>query len=197
MLHTCLILNGPPNCGKDTLAHRLEDFGFHKHQFKDQLYIDTAKLFGMPLGILKQIATDRELKELPDPRLMLNGEAISPRQALIHTSEDVIKPNHSKEYFGEAAARNCREAGSYLAVFSDGGFPEEMEPMRRAYKNVVIIRLHRDGCDFSNDSRDYMKGFGHTYDLELVDGEIRLAVKQILDIMDPYLPRFGELKLSA
>jgi hypothetical protein len=184
MLDTCIILNGPPNCGKDTLADLLVDYGFHKHEMKDRLYLDTALLFKVDLYPLRNRATSRHFKDEPWEDLVLDGKLITPRQALIHTSEDVIKPNQGDDYFGEAAARKCINQHSVLAVFSDGGFEAEIEPLLDIYENVVIFRLHRSDCSFEGDSRNYLMGFDSTYDVYLEIGKPLKALKDILSIVN-------------
>ena len=47
----------------------------------------------------------RENKEIPTPKL--NG--LSPRQAIIHMSEEVIKPNFGKDYIGKWIMRLMEE----------------------------------------------------------------------------------------
>jgi hypothetical protein len=182
MLDTCVILNGPPDSGKDTLANILEQsHGFHKHQMKDQLYIDTALLFSVDVHEFIQRASTRDLKETPWGDLVLAGRAISPREALIHTSETIVKANHGQDYYGHKAAEACQRANSVNAVFSDGGFPDEIRPLIPLYANVVIFRLIREGRGWGNDSRNYLHGFPNTHDLELVYGRPEVAIDSILD----------------
>ena len=45
-----------------------------------------------------------------------------------------------------------------VIAVSDGGFPEEIQPVidHVGAENITIVRIHREGCDFSNDSRNYL-----------------------------------------
>ena len=182
-LHTAIVLNGPPNVGKDTLADIFIDNcpGAMKKQFKKQLYVDTMEEFGITRTVhqaeFMHRCTDRISKEIAWHRL---GD-LSPRQALIHTSEYVIKPNQGKEYFGLAAATECLLSKAQVAIFSDGGFQAEIEPLKEIYKNVIIFRLHRDGCSFVGDSRTYLGGpaGADVHDLHLVDNEPGIAIYEI------------------
>lgn len=189
-LQTCVILNGPPNVGKDTLGFMLEDYGFKKMAFKDQLYIDTAARYGVSETQLIEQASDRVTKEVPWDQLRhpTSGRIMSPREALIETSENYIKPLLGKDYFGQAAVRACKAKHAVLAVFSDGGFPEEIKPLQEAYLNTVIIRLHREGTSFAGDSRSWLKGFENTHDLVLTAGLARADLEHLLDLLDPYIP---------
>lgn len=182
MLDTCLILNGPPNSGKDTLALLLVKHGYTKMAMKDQLYIDTAKLFDVDYDAFVARASDRILKEEPWPAI---GDC-TPREALIYTSEFVIKPNHGDDYFGLAAAEACKKQNATFAVFSDGGFESEIPPLQAAYKNLFICRLHRNGCTFEGDSRTYMPDSPFTFDLHLIDGKPELAANYLLNRIEQY-----------
>ena len=194
MLDTCIVLNGPPNSGKDTLAFILQDvYGFSKQAMKDMLYSDTAEYFRVDRKELVRRASDRKMKEeswgpLNIPDGVDTSRILSPRDALIHVSETVKKPKYGDDYFGKAAAQACVHAGAPLVVFSDGGFPEEVKPLQKIFQQVVIFRLYRDDCSFEGDSRDYLRGFPNTFNLELVDGKPHLAIREILDILDE-LPR--------
>lgn len=175
------LLNGPLGSGKDFIADKvIERIGGTKQQFKEELYRHTADLFGVTLTWLKSVATDRVQKEQANGSLMLDLEefnklnkllerpewdlklfpatvAVSPRDALIYTSEIVYKPKHGKAYFGQCTARAMVEGVNYVA---DSGFYEEALTQVETFgaENVILFRIHRDGCEFdSRDSRNYIK----------------------------------------
>src|SRR5690606_18302941 len=92
----------------------------------------------------------REGKEISRPEL----DGRSCREAFIHLSEEVIKPNFGKDYFGRVEARRIvlnEKAGGIVAACSDGGFNEEIDPLASAFgsENVYIVRIHRPGCSFN------------------------------------------------
>lgn len=179
MLDLCVLLNGPPGVGKDTLADALVTLGFDKFMFKQGLYKETAEHFQVDVTALIARATDRTLKEQPWDKLKLYGKTISPRHAIIHVSEDVIKLTQGKSYFGDLAAKECIKEKTRFAVFSDSGFREETVSLINTFQKVIIVRLHRHGFDFSNDSRNYLRSFPHTYDLYLENNKQDEAVKRI------------------
>ncbi|MGF6139056.1 hypothetical protein [Pseudomonas laurylsulfatiphila] len=151
------ILNGPPGIGKDTLAANIEKvFGFPVLMFKAALYRETAKYFGIPVVDMIRIANDRFTKEEPDPGL----DGFSPRGALIHVSESIIKPTHGKKFFGLRAVAELTELDGRTssAVFSDGGFVEETECLVEHGFDVHIIHLHHPDFNFDRDSRNYVYG---------------------------------------
>lgn len=181
-LNIAVVLNGPPGCGKDTIANRIvaEDqllpiniTPFVKHQFKDALYEHTAKHFEIGLDEFILYASDRSLK---DSTSLAGLGGRTPRQALIHVSEDIYKPRYGDDYFGKVEARRVREHKRYLGgiinvIYPDGGFGPEIPPIESEFDYVLIIRLHRDGFDFKGDSRNY---------LELPDTETRTTVNEYL-----------------
>jgi hypothetical protein len=92
---------------------------------------------------------DDELAKL----VMEDGFEGTPRQCLIHTSEDIIKPMHGERYFGEQAAAQMQPGYN---IFTDGGFGPETEAIIDKADDVILIQISRDGYNFSSDSRDYL-----------------------------------------
>lgn len=170
-----IILNGPPDSGKDAaikgILNEVEVDGWYHQMFKTPLYEITAAIYRIPLDTFVEWATDRELKERPTSAL--NG--LSPRQALIEVSEEVIKPYYGKGYFGEAAAMDVKSTpthpnGTYI-MFSDGGFVEEAIPVFDVVgrENSLVIRLHREGRTYEGDSRRYLQPEDFNREVEFVD----------------------------
>lgn len=169
---TVIILNGPPGSGKDTIAELLVQHGFTHECFKAPLYPLTAMMYGVTTEWFKEVATDRILKEQPFDELNCG---MTPRMALIDTSENQIKPYMGKDFFGLLAA--SRVKGN--TVFSDGGFEEEIEPMIQQH-SAWIFRLHREGFTFEGDSRSYSE---RGIDIYLEEGKPEKAVETILKII--------------
>lgn len=153
-----LLLNGPPGSGKDTLADLLvlKNSKTYKRRFKDSLMSIAAPLYSMSVDELEKINNSREMKEIELDEFSRKGKKYSCRQALIHTSEVVVKPNFGKDYFGVMSARSIKEEGFY--PFSDSGFWDEVEPLISKFgrENILICRLERAGHNFGGDSRDYL-----------------------------------------
>ena len=147
-----IILNGPPNCGKDAIAEYLAGKypTVRKKSFKERLTALTQMIHNVSPEWWEENYT-RELKEKPSERLL----GLTPREALIKVSETVIKPNYGKDYFGKAAAESLEEG---INVFSDGGFTEEIIPLTDEVgsDNIMIVRITRPNCSFDGDSRNYL-----------------------------------------
>lgn len=154
-----IIHNGPPSSGKDVASKAFVEYMNntpHNHnlsvihrEFKGQLFKLTKLIYNISDEQWDEWYT-RDGKEIP--REKLNGKSC--REALIHTSETVIKPNFGSGYFGEYAAKYDAD----VVTFSDGGFVGEIAPLIAKYgrDNVLVVRIHRDGFDFGNDSRSYL-----------------------------------------
>lgn len=166
-----VVINAPKGVGKDVAAEYIDDtmlmaddFNQCYHlMFKEKLYRMTAEFYNVPYKELVEDATDRATKEVP----MEKYYGRSPRQALIHISEDIAKPHFGMDFFGRAAVariesieKNARDADEkILYIFSDGGFSEEIAPIMKyvGIDNLMIIRVSRPGHQYDEtDSRRYL-----------------------------------------
>lgn len=157
-----VILNGPPNSGKDVGAKFIVDnqeilgLGDCYHlEFKKTLFELTRRFYNIRERDWDQLYT-REGKETPNDHFEVGfWDALSPREALIHVSEKVIKPVFGPRAFGVAA---CNELKQGINIFSDGGFNEELIPIINevGIQNILVIHLIRKDCSFENDSRSYL-----------------------------------------
>lgn len=193
MKRDIIILNGPPGCGKDTIADYLTDHRYPavKASFKQPMF-DIA--FAM-LGVYRydefiDLYNDREQKEKPQE--ILQGK--SPRQFMIWISEEVMKPVFGEQYFGWRMVEQINEIYSDLAIIVTGGFPEEIKPLIKAGHKVHICRLHREGYTFDGDSRNYidMGDYHHRlkhYDFTLHDGEPEKTVEEIIETVQWYFTK--------
>jgi hypothetical protein len=148
------IVNGPPGAGKDEACIHFKKLGFKHLSFKHYLFIATAEYFKVDLEWFMNDYDNRKVKEKPEQKL--NGH--SRRSALIHVSENVIKPKYGKDFFGVKSVEEMDFDGRYC--FSDGGFQEEVVPIINKFgaDRIAIIQLTREGYNFSSDSRRYFNG---------------------------------------
>jgi len=149
-----IIFNGPPGSGKDKCCEHIEEKGFIHLSFKKMLFDKTIEYYGVDTGWFLDEYNNREIKERKENAL----SGFSRREAMIHVSENILKPEYGKDFFGIEAAKLLEDGLDYC--FSDGGFAEEIRPVinKCGADNICIIQLTRDGCDFSSDSRKYING---------------------------------------
>ena len=149
-----ILLNSPPNSGKDVTASTISKATGASHlEFKNTLHNIAMAITGLSKAEYFSIYNDRKLKELPHPKFL--GK--SPREMLIWISEDVCKPEFGQDYFGKPAANAITPRSG--AVFSDSGFPIEVRPIaeRMGAENIFVVRFTRNGATFGGDSRDYLQ----------------------------------------
>jgi len=150
-----VIFNGPPGSGKDEAASLFKEvFGFGNLSFKYQLFKETINHFEVDKDWFMEGYDDREVKEKKEFAL----KEMSRREAMIHVSEDIVKPKNGKDYFGRMVAEEIEDGKSY--AIADGGFIEELEPIieKLGEENIVLVQITREGHDFSTDSRRYFDG---------------------------------------
>ncbi len=148
-----ILFNGPPGSGKDVAADFFKKFGFKHLSYKYQLYREVIEHYGVDQKWFMSRYNNRDLKEEPTPLL----DGLSCRQAMIHVSEEIIKPKLGQDYFGNIVANEIDLTKNY--AISDGGFVEELLPVinKVGKDNFILVQLARDGCSYSSDSRRYFK----------------------------------------
>ena len=149
-----ILLNAPPSSGKGEVANFLWGHFYMNHvECKEEL-VKIAKVIAQ-MGDYEwnSLYSNRATKEVPTRRLF----GRSPRQHLIYVAEEVIKPHFGKGYFGGIVADKL--CGGYN-VISDIGFMEEAMPIidKVGQENVTLVRIHREGRDFSSESRGWLRG---------------------------------------
>lgn len=196
------IFNGPPGIGKDTIVSEIVNAsktGFSHYEFKDELFRSASKIFNIDMMELKARNSNRLTKEEKVTQWKIPGtsfpeEGLSARDVLMYTSEKIVKPLLGKLYFGKAAAKNVLEENkkslheNKKVFFSDGGFQAEIEAFLEQKIKTVVIRMHCDGMDFSNDSREYIKDVPGAcfFDIDCPRGEVQETVKKVLNIVNRF-----------
>lgn len=161
-----IILNGAPNSGKDVIADSIcKSYNYTKMMFKEQLFNFAIKVSGVSQEYWDR-CYERDLKEVPNEKYIVDGKPVSPRNYLIHISENVVKPIIGKSFFGDSLASQILNSKAELVVVSDGGFKEELIPLLSLPHDVYLVRLHREGTSFEGDSRKFIYP-----DLKLLDNQ--------------------------
>lgn len=173
-MNPIILLNAPPNAGKDTIAHRLaEELSLPHVEFKSKLFELALSISGLTQEQWDSLYT-RDLKESPSDELW----GMSPREFLIDISERMVKPVCGRDYFGVQAAKVAKDGG----VFSDSGFNEEASTLVDVLggDRVFCVRFTRDGCTFEGDSRSFLTTESIQYYLDTTNnGSVESIVEEI------------------
>ena len=187
-----LLVNGPPRSGKDTMGGVLERLALQ--QTPNVLSTKLAKA-------LKEMAHDALCPvkgldhwvfeaEKDKPRPDLYGRTW--REVYIAFSEKFAKPLFGEGYWARVLLDEVDEADQdhpldYVIV-TDCGFQTEVGVIREWAEErgheVVLLKMHRAGCDFSKDSREYvtLNGKGREMDvyndstIEWLEGPAKAAL---------------------
>jgi hypothetical protein len=178
-----ILFNGPPRVGKDTavtLARTdFEDAGLSAMnvKFAKELKLRTHAIVGAYVrpNVSPSGGSHLELCDRDAPRARIapadffeadKDKALAvfrgktPRESYIGLSEKYFKPMYGVEIFGELLLENDITSNPTMDSFliSDSGFESEVMPLMRRYgaDRIKLIRIFREGCDFSKDSRGYL-----------------------------------------
>lgn len=165
-------------------------------KFAEPLYALCEGAFGV--NSWGRVLQDEANKNVPQSRF----GGMSPRQAMIWFSEDVMKPKFGQDIFGQLAAKNIERWGGNnpgifrVVVFSDSGFVQEAQVLRDQYKaeNILLVSLRREGCTFSGDSRGYIdpKDLGCQSMILHNDGEEGATASPIMEWVESRYCRWRE-----
>ena len=174
-----LLVNGPPRSGKDTLADALP---MQTLKFATPLRTGVPAMFGIPQETYDDLIENH--KETPTPLL----QGMSPREAQIWLSEEVMKPKFGPFIFGQILVGTAKTVSGPVVV-SDSGFYEEAQVVVEEFgpENVRLIRLHRDGCTFAGDSRSYIA----QDDVLSIDIKNDGTVQDLLDVALHFISNSG------
>lgn len=179
-----LVLNGPPRSGKDTVASYL------CQQWPDHM-VDLKMSYSLKRAchaVLGFHNVDVEhFNDLKDCELEEFGNR-TPRQFYIDMAERFIKTRFGKNWFGYAWMRRYIEEShdQKLAIISDSGFVEELEPLMQCFDNgaMVLVRLHREGHDFQIDSRGYVSNvLSKEFDVMNIEGKPMIMINSVLRVL--------------
>lgn len=143
-----IFVQGPNGAGKDTAGEiiaRALGRGATLGKFAAILREETCDALGIPHSWIPFLDAHKEDPTIPE----LRGKTW--RQNLIHESEQVKKPEHGKDYYGQRAKERylpCLELGQIL-VFTDSRFKEEAVPLMDevGIDACAVLRISRPLCE--------------------------------------------------
>lgn len=152
-----ILFNGPPESGKDVACDFVRNkFGFNVVSFKTTLYNDVKRIFNLNDEDFEDFMggyNDRDRKDVERPVYLGN---MTRREAMIFSSEEVMKKIWGEGHYGSALAKTpLLPYSNYCA--SDCGFSAEIETLKDIYDGVIVCQIVREGKTFGNDSRSYIE----------------------------------------
>lgn len=152
-----ILFNGPRHSGKDTAAIRCVHT-FDAYHFKMSGPIKAA--IRAMFSLTDEDVDGLEIRKTTGVPLLFGKSYVDVQ---ISFSEDWTKPFFGTEAFGFLARRHVekaieRDPGQGLFVCSDSGFDHEAKQLIDLFgvKNVLLVRIFRDGKTFDGDSRSYI-----------------------------------------
>lgn len=147
-----ILLNGPPRAGKDTAVAVLEEaFGPEAETFKFTQPVKdrTHARFGLDCAH----DTYEILKDTPLPEF----GGMTPREAYIDTSRK-LKDEQGEDAVRKLFVNTILSSEAQIILNPDAGDDSEAEAVAEALgvENVLVIRISRDGHDFSKDCRTWV-----------------------------------------
>lgn len=150
MRQRAILLNGPPQSGKDTAGSAIlaTTYDTTRMKFSDPVKRGTHASYGMDPDV-----SFEEVKDQPRPEFLY----LTPRNAYITHSESYMKQIHGSNVFGRIFANRLRQEIRNVVV-PDSGFVDEAIPVLDYLnpENVLVVNISRSGCNFDNDSRSYI-----------------------------------------
>lgn len=167
-----LFINGPAGSGKSTLANLLCTTYPHcwRESFAEPIRDMIRTVFFPEYGPLWDSEGVPDLRdgEVKKQRLAMlahlendpDAYPATVRQAMIGFSEDYMKKLFGDNVFGQLLWHRCCEQSLWYNHFiiDDSGFAGEAAYVisKEGADACALIQLHRDGCNFSGDSRGYI-----------------------------------------
>jgi hypothetical protein len=156
-----ILLNGPPGCGKDTIARFLLDYlramgkPVHWLRMSHPIKRAFAGFVNAPIDEFGTVGDGWEANKDQQSSL-LDGKTY--RQWQIDFSEKFMKPLYGDDVFGRVFAADLADRPVEYVLVPDCGFHVEAEAIWRYLPEAMtmLIRVMRPGHDFSNDSRSYI-----------------------------------------
>ena len=172
-MYKVIFLNGPPRCGKDTICKHLNEkypAAFDELRMSRALKRGIHTMLGMDDVSSERFDTTKD-KSCPE------FFGARPRDIYIAGAEQFFKKYFNQEVFGHIWLRQYYELGldETIVVVPDTGFYDETLPITQSIgrDKCILIRIFRDGCDYSYDSRGYVKDICDTeFDIYNKDGRL-------------------------
>lgn len=174
-------LNGPPQCGKDTLAmmikQRIERLGL---TIPVRIQPLSYPLREIAFKMVGKVYDPYYYEAFKETQFMEFGLKTG-RELMIDISESFLKPLYGQSIMARMMFKGLAEDNfEGLVIVPDNGFTIEASYIHTLVggDNYYVIRVRRDGCNFDKDSREWVR-VTHDSDLDndgtLADLELKAA----------------------
>ncbi len=194
-----VVLNGPPNCGKDTIIGRLMQATTPYMILNHRHIMGWHEKMVMPLkdmvcGLFNLSGYQYEM--MKDDPILPNH--VTPREAIIHLDKHWARSLFGEYFLGNLLVKelqhNHRKSRPFEfrdqvnIHFVDAGVEPELRVLREAYGDrVKVLHIYREGTYFT-DSRTFLSCPNAV--VENIDGQVGRVVNEILLHINRWL---GEL----
>ena len=157
--------NGPPRCGKDSMAMMVVDHmevqGCDIPVKVDYLSLPLRQIAYQMVGYTGDLFG--ESYESFKVQQFGAFDARSGRELMIDVSERFLKPTYGIDIMARMLLQRNADFHGLLLV-PDSGFMCEVQPLIDAVgeNHFYVVRVHREGTDFNNDSREWVHCFHDT-----------------------------------
>lgn len=180
-----ILFNGPKYCGKDTAAAALtKAFGEDSAVFRFTVPVkeETHRRYGLNVPFDRY--EDRTIKDTPLPEF----GGLSPRQAYIQVG-DSLRAEFGPDVVTDMLCERIRNSRVSIVINPDCGGNGEAEGIvdELGYEQVIVFRIHKDGCDYAGDCRDWVTSDKvRKIDIVNVDGQVADYVSTVVQISEMF-----------
>ncbi|NTF17521.1 hypothetical protein G6L37_03860 [Agrobacterium rubi] len=145
-----IVLNGPPRAGKDTAIEILQDVFSEGDVF--QFFRPIKEMLHAELGLDVRHDHFEALKDQPLPEF----KGMTPRRAYIDKGER-LQAEFGHSVLLDIYFQSISSSTAPVLITTCGNDGEACEIASIfGNENVLVVRIHKDGCDFSQDSRSWV-----------------------------------------
>lgn len=177
-----IVLNGPPRAGKDTAIEILQDVVKDADVY--QFFRPIKEMLHVELGL--DVKHDHYESRKDDPLPEFNG--MTPRRAYIDKGER-LQAEFGHAVLLETYFEAISSSTSPVLITTCGNDGEACEIASIfGNENVLVVRIHKDGCDFSQDSRSWVTSSHlNLRDLRNVHGKAREYQQEVAAVVGQWL----------
>jgi hypothetical protein len=158
-----IVINGPPDSGKDTAANFIVSFIRRNAAHLCPMHIKFSEPLKKSAHALFDVFHNWDYydsKEGRSQKNLANGDflGLSPREAYIAMHQKILDEMFGPEALGFIMRKRIvRHNSVQVFISSDGGFVDELEPIINllGQRSVLLIELHAVGKTFEGDNRNY------------------------------------------